>query len=102
MADEKPGRKREKRPPAPPLKNEEQTRLIELDRAYLALKERESILGFQLKEYSTQQGIMGLKVCNIEQEMQLLEPKIADVKTERADIYKRIEKMRVRKGKNRR
>lgn len=81
-------------------KRTEQMRLIELDREYLALKERNSMLGYQLKEYSTQQGIMGLKVCNIQQEMQLLEPKIAEVQAEREDVYRRIAKMR--KGKRRR
>ena len=68
---------------------DEQIRLIERDRECLTLKERECMLRAQLQEYNTQQGQIGLKIISIQQEMQLLERKIADVWKEREDEYKR-------------
>ena len=83
---------------------DEQRRLTELDRDYLTLKERESMLRAQLRELNTQQGQIGLKIINIEQEMQILEGRIANVWKEREDEYKRRydagkKKARGRKGK---
>ena len=80
-------------------KRAEQARLIELDKQYLELKERDYLLAGQLKVYSDQQGTIGLKVCNIEREMEILERKIADVQKEKTDICTRIAKARIRKGK---
>lgn len=66
---------------------EDQKRMIDLDREFLALRERECMLRAQLKAYCTQQGQIGLKVCNIEQEMQLLDRRIVDVRKERESAY---------------
>jgi len=76
-----------------------QNRAIELDKEFLMHKERDCILSGQLKEYTTQQGIIGLKVCNIEMEMELLQRKIADIQAEKAHIYNHIAKVRKKKAK---
>ena len=78
---------------------DEQKRLIDLDKQYFELNERDCVLAGQLTAYSTQQGTIGLKVCNIQHEMQLLEREIEDVQKERADLYTRIAKAKHRKGK---
>ena len=69
---------------------EDQKGLIELDKRHLELKERESMLAWQLKELNTQQGQIGLKIINAQQEMERLERKIEDVKKERENAYARL------------
>ena len=76
-----------------------QNRAIELDKEHLMHNERACILSGQLKEYTTQQGIIGLKVCNIEMEMDLLQRKIADVQAEKMHIHDHIAKFRKKKAK---
>jgi hypothetical protein len=77
--------------------NELQNRLIELDKEFLTNKERACMLNAQLKEYTTQQGVIGLKVCNIQMEMGLLERKLEDIRLEKAKITDMVEGARGKK-----
>ena len=61
-------------------------RMIELDKEYLELKEKLGFLNGDLKEYTKQQWIDGLRVCNIQQEIIILERKIEDVQVERGRL----------------
>jgi len=79
---------------------ENQKRLIERDKEYLTLRERECMLRVQLRELNTQQGQIGLSIINIQQEMQLLERKIEDVKRERESAYKSQYDARKKKTKS--
>jgi len=63
-----------------------QNRLIELEKEFLTFKEREYVLNTQLKDYTTQQGVIGLKVINLQMEMEITKRKIEDVQAERARV----------------
>jgi len=74
--------------------DEIQRKLRELDRVYLASKEKECHVRAQLQECNTQQGVLGLKIINLDMESELLAHQIEDLQRERGKIYSMMHQAR--------